>query len=88
MITGKQYNQLAQLNHVLAGTTWIWGTALFFGEHWLFLYAGVFAAAIKEFWYDERYESPEIRGSSFQDFIFYCVGLFGAVWIYWLKGLL
>ena len=36
---------------------------------------GLSAAAIKEFWYDYKYETAEERGSSLLDFTMYAVGL-------------
>lgn len=43
--------------------------------HWWGLAVGIPAAALKEFWYDEKYEDPATRGSSLLDFSMYMVGL-------------
>jgi hypothetical protein len=34
----------------------------------------VLFAAVKEFWYDHTYESPQTRGSDLEDFLFYVLG--------------
>jgi hypothetical protein len=36
-------------------------------------------AAVKEFWYDYKYETPDVRGSSLLDFSMYCAGTLVAV---------
>ena len=36
-------------------------------------------AAVKEFWYDEKHESPLVRGSSTLDFLMYLAGVLTAV---------
>ena len=48
-----------------------------------FIPMGVGAAAVKEFWYDAKYETAEVRGSSLQDFLFYCAGIAGAA-LFWM----
>lgn len=57
---------------------------LFPAQFHLFLVVGVVAAAVKEFWYDLRYETDDAAGSggvtgSIEDFSFYCLGLLIAV---------
>ena len=73
MISEKQFNMVSQFSHfgwglavVLTGN--LFHKALPVGGLWL-LYA-----AIKEFFYDERYETPEVRGSSLEDFVFQAMG--------------
>lgn len=44
----------------------------------------VLYAAIHEFWFDPKYESPLTRGSDLQDFAFLCLGVGLAALIYWL----
>lgn len=43
--------------------------------HWWAIAACIVAAAIKEFWYDQHFESAEVRGSNLKDFSFYCLGI-------------
>jgi hypothetical protein len=77
MIDDKTFNQVAQAGHfaggaaiVLAVTVISWNRNFsIFG-----LAAVILLAAIKEFWYDEHYETTEVRGSSLQDFGFYVIG--------------
>ncbi len=46
---------------------------------WWFLPIAVGLAAWKEFWYDYKYETAEVRGSSLEDFSFYMSGIVGAI---------
>lgn len=76
-ITPKLFNQVAQLGHFAGGAAIV----LAFVVLWRVPYAeyvgfGIVAvaAAAKEFYYDEHYESTEVRGSSLEDFLFYLIG--------------
>lgn len=86
-ISYKEFNMVSQNSHWLAGTTWVFGTIILFGAQYLLysVLAAVFLAALKEFWYDYKYETKEVRGSSIEDFMFYLVGLLIALllYIYW-----
>lgn len=76
---------LAQIGHALGGCLLIVFTTLLsvlFGWGWLpiliVLGIGVAAAAVKEFWYDMKFELPKQSwGDSAMDFGFYMLG--GAV---------
>lgn len=87
MITDSQFNKVSQNAHVLAGLAWIWGSVVLFGPQyiWYFLDAGVLLAAVKEFWWDYRFENTEVRGSSMEDFNVYCMGLIIAIASYFAK---
>ncbi len=73
MISDKQFNTLAQISHFGWGTAVVLAGNLF---HARFPVAGAWLlyAAIKEFFYDQRYETPEVRGSSLEDFLFQAAG--------------
>jgi len=76
-ITDKQFDTLAQINHVLAGLLVPTLAVAYCPVHNVpFYMAGAFAlyAAVKEFWYDQNYETPEVRGSNLRDFLFYLLG--------------
>jgi hypothetical protein len=64
---------VAQSAHV-----WFAGWTVFVFHLWTNPWWGVLAvaifAAIKEFLYDQKYESPAVRGSNWKDFGFYQVG--------------
>lgn len=83
----KSLDSISQNAHMLTGASW---TFLFIVLHhpgWLW-YAIPFyitVTAWKEFWYDDRFEIPEIRGSSPKDFLFYNIGWVGALVIYFLS---
>ena len=72
----KFFNQMAQGLHVLMAYSvvmtvgYLWGLA----PIPYILIVLVFAAAIKEFWYDYHYEDTATRGSSFLDFMLYILG--------------
>jgi hypothetical protein len=77
-IDPKTFNRVSQLSH------FGWGAMILFAAGTLrasvlTLFAIAFvcgiAAAVKEFWYDEHYETPEVRGSSLEDFVFYFLGV-------------
>jgi divalent metal cation (Fe/Co/Zn/Cd) transporter len=68
---------LAQVGHFLGGVCLLATTALLFGAvpSMIALGVGVVAAAIKEFWYDMKYELPkQTWDDSLMDFGFYVLG--------------
>jgi hypothetical protein len=84
-VSDREYDKLAQKAHLLGGAIVIWGSILFFGREsipfaWL---AVLLLSGIKEFWWDETFETAEIRGSSLKDFAFYLLGAMLAISIYW-----
>lgn len=86
MIDVKTFNRVAQLSHFAWGAMILFAAGTFHASVLiLFIIAFVCAvtAAVKEFWYDEKYETPDERGSSREDFAFYflgiSVGLLGAI---------
>ena len=56
-----------------------------FSMLWWFLPVAIGLAAWKEFWYDYRYETPDVRGSSLEDFLFYVGGVGAAVVFLWIR---
>lgn len=74
MISQHDYNVLAQKAHFLAGIVAVFASQIFFHNRNYGAVAIILFALVKEFWYDENYETPEIRGSSAQDFLFYFIG--------------
>lgn len=73
-ITPKLFNQVAQLGHFAGGLATIFGSKVLFGATWWALAGLAGVAALKEFWFDYKYESTEVRGSSLLDFSMYIVG--------------
>lgn len=65
-----------QFSHALTGTTIVFGTIVLFAPKWLSITLPLFIvyASVKEFWYDNAYETEEQRGSNAEDFGFYCCG--------------
>lgn len=68
---------LAQVGHTLGGCLAIVVTALFGGMHAAFIAMPIvaIAAALKEFWYDAKYELPkQYFKDNLMDFVFYELG--------------
>ena len=77
MIDPKEFNFVSQVSHTIGGALAVIAGVYLFGpmaQPWV-CGVGILAAAVKEFWYDQNYETPEVRGSNLQDFSFYCAGL-------------
>ncbi len=74
MITAAQFDTQAQISH------FGWGLAVVFAAKvlldrpgWIAL-AWIAFAAVKEFWWDERFQPVDIRGSGLEDFLFQSAG--------------
>ncbi len=85
MIDPKTFNSVAQAGHFACGMLCVFGPAYLFGHSYSYCGAGAITlyALAKEFWWDEKYESTEVRGSSLEDFIFYVLGAAGALLLQW-----
>ena len=78
----KDYDQLAQLLHVVVGILVVFVVVMMGGSLGIGFVLAATAAAVKEFWWDEMYEPEIIRGNSIEDFLMYVVGaLVGAATI-------
>jgi hypothetical protein len=76
-ITPKLFDSVAQWGHFAGGAAIVLAVVVISHHRTASVYAllGVTAlAAFKEFWYDKRYESVEVQGSSLEDFLFYILG--------------
>ncbi len=73
----KLFNAISQMSHWLGGAFAVLAGYTLFGLKgmWLSVGAVFIGAAVKEFWFDYKYESTEVRGSSLEDFLFYILGL-------------
>jgi hypothetical protein len=71
------FNEVAQASHIfIAGWAIATSQAIWHGHAKFWASLGVLAfAAVKEFWYDHTYESPQTRGSDLEDFLFYALGV-------------
>ena len=77
LIPPKTFNAVAQAGHFQAGCLAVFApVALTHGLRWGFIGAllVVLFAAVKEFWWDHRYEVVAVRGSDLEDFLFYAIG--------------
>lgn len=75
-VDARTFNVVAQLAHFAGGLAIVFGAYSLWGMHAALIATGILAvvAAVKEFWYDYRYETPAERGSSALDFAIYLVG--------------
>jgi hypothetical protein len=76
-ITPKLFNQIAQAGHFAGGAAIVFGLVVLTHHHsfaWPAFLIVLALAGVKEFWYDEKYETAEVRGSSVEDFVFYAFG--------------
>lgn len=77
MRRGPSYNALAQGLHVALGALGVTlpvAAGMENGQMWGTL-ATLLFAAIKEAFWDPRYEDPETRGSGLEDFTYYTLGI-------------
>lgn len=75
-IDPKLFNQISQLGHFAGGAAIVLAGAMFHRE-WVLIgtFVGLLIlAGLKEFAYDEYFETAEVRGSSLEDFSFYALG--------------
>lgn len=77
MVPDNVWNIVAQISHVLGGCIISLLPVYFMGNGSLKFSIPIFLgiAALKEFWFDYRFETPDERGSSLLDFTMYCVGI-------------
>ena len=75
-IDPRTFNAVAQSGHFLAGCLAVFAPIVLIGPAWRWWGALgiVLWAAGKEFLWDPRYESAEVRGSSVEDFCYYIFG--------------
>jgi hypothetical protein len=64
---------VAQSSHIWFGGWVVFVFGLWTSPWWGALAITIFAG-IKEGWYDQNYETAEIRGSNLRDFVFYVAG--------------
>lgn len=85
MIDDKTFDDVSQFAHAgCAAFLVLVGANL--GYPWTAAGLMLLWALGKEFIYDEKYETPEVRGSSLTDFAFYCVGIAVALLFNFLRG--
>lgn len=90
----KVFNQVSQLAHVAGGLAAVWGSIVLFGQSsiWIAMVSTAAVTAVKEFWYDQHYETEVVRGSNLEDWTFYQVGSVSAMLltfgVQWLRAYL
>lgn len=92
VVPASLFNQVAQLAHVAAGLAALFGSLILFKPDSMWPVLITFAAitGMKEFWYDQHFETPIVRGSNLEDWTFYQVGSVTAalatLGVTWLRG--
>ena len=83
----KELDFVSQNAHWLTAPFVMANIILFGHAHWLWFFIPGFIAlsAWKEFWYDYRYELPDIAGSSVKDFVYYQLGWITQLGLYYLS---
>jgi hypothetical protein len=83
-INPATFNAVAQTGHFVGGALAVLAPVALISPVWCFVggVGIVLFAAGKEFWWDYRYESTEVRGSSLEDFLFYVFGALVALAAY------
>jgi hypothetical protein len=81
LVSDSEFDFVAQVSHFGWGMLSVALPTALAGPVVGLLGGGVYVlyAAVKEFWYDERYESPAVRGSSSRDFLVQLIGVATAV---------
>lgn len=78
---------LAQFGHFCVGQCAIfWFVVVFAWPGWLSAIATLGFAALKEAWWDPRYETEETAGSGLEDFAFWALGVAVAIIGLYLKA--
>ena len=88
MIDPKTFNFVAQMSHIFFGSTLTLATVLFWNPHGLFYLLPAYAiiTGIKEFYWDQKYEDADTRGSNLLDFSLSQLGEYVSLGLYLLKG--
>jgi hypothetical protein len=83
MITESDFNRVAQLSHFAWGVWPVLAAALW---HRQVLMAALIVAvsALKEGWWDQRFEAWDVRGNSWLDFGVACAGVAFALLLLWI----
>ena len=91
-VDAATFNQVAQLAHFAGGLAAVWGSIVLFGPSamWIAVACVAGITALKEFWYDQHFETEVVRGSNLEDWAFYQLGSsvagVSAVGIAWLHA--
>ena len=75
MIPYEIFNTVSQSAHFFSAAFVVY---LFNGNMWVSAIL-IALTAIKEWWYDYKYESAAVRGSSLEDAVFYWLGIAAAI---------
>jgi hypothetical protein len=76
VVDEKTFNLVSQMGHFAGGLACAWGSYMFWGWHgalWSILVLAVLVG-IKEWWWDNRYETAEVRGSNLLDWSMWMAG--------------
>jgi hypothetical protein len=72
-MSDPSFDTVAQSAHAWFGGWLVYTFALWTSPWWAVVAIAIFGA-VKEYWYDEKYESPTVRGNATRDMVFYLLG--------------
>ena len=87
VVDEKTFNLVSQLGHAAGGLASAWGSYMFWGWHgalWSLLVLAILVG-VKEWWWDNKYETAEVRGSNLLDWSMWMVGSVVANLAVWLR---
>ena len=89
-ISQSEFDFVSQNAHDLGGLCTVLIPAYLFGilSLWISVPLLVLLAGVKEFYWDYKFETTEVRGSSLEDFLHYCLGAGVAVVLVLIKTFL
>jgi hypothetical protein len=89
VVSDQEFDWVAQNGHDTAGIMAVLGPVAILGPafHWAALGAACLYgfATWKEFWWDARHETPDVRGSDLEDWCHYVIPCTITLCIYWAK---
>jgi hypothetical protein len=87
VVDEKTFNLVSQMGHCAGGLASAWGSYMFWGQKgalWSMLVLAILVG-IKEWWWDNKYETAEVRGSNLLDWSMWMVGSAVANLAVWLR---
>lgn len=84
----KSLDSISQNAHMLTGVFIVFLSVIFKISPWYIIPIYVGLVAFKEFYWDQKNEIPEIRGSNWRDFLFYNIGWIGGLALYFISKLI
>jgi hypothetical protein len=87
-IANVSFDEVSQFAHFFAAYASVMTGGFLYGHTgvWVSGAQMIAFAAIKEGWFDPKYETPDIAGNGWVDFGFYFLGVAAATGVFYLRG--